>query len=57
MNKYKVTDINNTSFLIKSEFMRVEMINNVEIYIAFYVDEKTVAILNLSNIISVVKKN
>lgn len=55
MNEYKVTDINNASYLVKAHSVSVETINNVETYVAFYVNNEIVAVLNLSNIITVIK--
>jgi len=56
MNKYRVTDINNATYLIDARIMKIETIDNIETYIAFYVDTENVAILNLSNIIAVIKE-
>lgn len=58
MNKYRVTDINNASYLISADTMAVEVVNNMDTYIAFYNPEENevVAVLNLSNIIAVIKE-
>lgn len=56
MNKYRVTDMNNVSYLIQSHSITIETINNTETYIAFYVDDEIIAVLNLSNITAVIKE-
>ena len=56
MNYYRVTDINNASYLIEANMMRVETTNNIETYIAFYVDADLIAILNIQNIVAVIKE-
>jgi hypothetical protein len=58
MNKYRVTDINNASYLISADRMRIDTVNNVDTYIIFIGDNEDdpIAILNLSNIIAVIKE-